>query len=673
MNSGLADVDSQVIAVAPPATLYTGTALGGVFKSVNAASSWVAVNQGLCNFNVMSIVINPAARQIIYIGTTTVFKSTDSGATWVSSSNGLNASFILALVLDTTSPDQIYAGTPEGIFKSIDGGASWHALGLSSLTVLDVAIDPAMPNVVYAATTNGLFKSSDSGASWSISANGLTTSLIRTVAVDPTNPTCVYVGANHGQVFKSANRGADWTRLTDIPSDGQVWLTIHPYSPGIIYAGLGPFVFKSTDGGVTWNGLLLKSNVDFFKVAIDPITPDTIYAGGVNGNGGVFRSIDAGTHWTDVTTRTFTPDIQVVAINPTAPGTVFAGTRGGGVLKRSFGDHVDNTPPFISCPSNINVVADRGSCSAIVNYTISANDDSGVPSVVTNFPSGSAFPIGTTTINATASDVAGNSSNCSFTITVTNPNPVVTITAPANGSVFPVNSAVSFSGTFMDVGGGTHAAGWTFDTITQAGTLTEPTDFNPGTVSATHTFANAGIYLVSLVVNDSCGGVGSSNTIDGLTAMVVVYDPNGGFVTGGGWIDSPLGAYAPNPTLVGKAIFGFQSKYQTGATIPVGSTEFRFQVAGLRFSSTSYDWLVISGPRAQYKGTGTVNSAGNFGFLLTAIDGQINGGGGGDRFRIKIWDRNNGDAIVYDNQLDAPDGSNPTTTLGGGRILIQKQ
>ncbi len=83
--------------------------------------------------------------------------------------------------------------------------------------------------------------------------------------------------------------------------------------------------------------------------------------------------------------------------------------------------------------------------------------------------------------------------------------------------------------------------------------------------------------------------------------MVVIYDPGGGFVTGGGWFDSPIGAYTLNPSLNGKASFGFNSKYQRGANIPTGSTEFQFRVADFNFRSSSYDWLVVSGARAHIK------------------------------------------------------------------------
>ncbi|HEX8708249.1 MAG TPA: immunoglobulin-like domain-containing protein, partial [Pyrinomonadaceae bacterium] len=332
---------------------------------------------------------------------------------------------------------------------------------------------------------------------------------------------------------------------------------------------------------------------------------------------------------------------------------------------------VDTTPPAISCPANIVTAAAPGSCSAVVNFTVGASDScSSAVSVVSNPPSGSAFPVGTTTVTSTATDASGNTSTCTFTVTVTNPSPVVTITGPASGTLYPVNTPVSFTGTFTDAGGGTHTADWMFDSLTQAGAVTEPSGSTPGTASATRSFTAPGVYFVKLTVTDSCGGTGTATQVGGLDAMVVIYDPNGGFVTGGGWINSPLGAYLANPALTGKANFGFVSKYQHGAAVPSGQTEFQFKAGSLNFSSTAYEWLVVAGARAQYKGTGKINGSGNYGFMLTAIDGDIGGGGGTDKFRIKIWDKNNGDAVVYDNQPGAGIDDNPTTQLGGGSIVI---
>ena len=118
-----------------------------------------------------------------------------------------------------------------------------------------------------------------------------------------------------------------------------------------------------------------------------------------------------------------------------------------------------------------------------------------------------------------------------------------------------------------------------------------------------------------------------------------MYDPAAGYVTGHGWIESPAGAYAAAPSQTGKAHFGFESRYAPGATTPSARTEFRFNVADFVFTSVDYDWLVVSGARAQYKGSGQVNGSNGYSFILTAIDGDAVGGGGTDRFRIKSGTR----------------------------------
>ena len=131
---------------------------------------------------------------------------------------------------------------------------------------------------------------------------------------------------------------------------------------------------------------------------------------------------------------------------------------------------------------------------------------------------------------------------------------------------------------------------------------------------------------------------------------MVVYDPSAGFVTGSGWI--AYGATAC-PVLCGGASgrgdFGFASKYQKGATVPTGDTRFEFHAGTSKFESTTYEWLVVAGERAQYKGRGTIGGGGDYGFLLTAVDAAT------DAFRIKIWDRTTS-AIVFDNQIGADEG-----------------
>jgi hypothetical protein len=154
------------------------------------------------------------------------------------------------------------------------------------------------------------------------------------------------------------------------------------------------------------------------------------------------------------------------------------------------------------------------------------------------------------------------------------------------------------------------------------------------------------------------------------TAYLSVYDPNAGFVTGGGWITSPVGAYAANPTLTGKANFGFNAQYKKGSNAVDGNTEFQFQAGNLNFKSTNYvaGTLVIAGSKAIFKGTGTINGTGTYNFIVSGIDGTYNGGTGSDKFRIKITDLSG--AVVYDNNVTAPDNADPSTVLGGGSIVI---
>ncbi|HET6967076.1 MAG TPA: PKD domain-containing protein, partial [Ornithinibacter sp.] len=231
---------------------------------------------------------------------------------------------------------------------------------------------------------------------------------------------------------------------------------------------------------------------------------------------------------------------------------------------------------------------------------------------------------GTRTVTVAVTDDQGAVGTDTLDVTVTNVAPTVgPVAVPSSPT--PTGTNVGASASFTDPGtADTHAAVWEWgDGTTSVGSI------SGGSAAGSHTYAVAGVYTVTLTVTDDDGGAGTS-----VSQYLVVYDPDGGFVTGGGWIDSPAGAYAADPSLTGRASFGFVSRYQKGATAPSGETQFNFKVAGLSFHSTSYDFLVVSGSRAMYKGTGTVNGRGDYGFMLSAVDGQVAGGGGVDRFRI---------------------------------------
>ncbi len=176
--------------------------------------------------------------------------------------------------------------------------------------------------------------------------------------------------------------------------------------------------------------------------------------------------------------------------------------------------------------------------------------------------------------------------------------------------------------------------------------------------SGSHAYTTPGVYTVTLEVADDdgeCVRVGYE--------FVVVYDPTGGFATGGGWIMSPQGAYAADVALSGKASFGFVSKYLKGATVPSGSTEFQFHAAGFNFHSNVQQWLVVNGggTNAQFKGSGSVNGVSGYDFMIWATDG---GKTGADTFRIKIWPAGDDAHPVYDNGVQQ--------AIAGGSIVVHR-
>jgi PKD repeat protein len=274
---------------------------------------------------------------------------------------------------------------------------------------------------------------------------------------------------------------------------------------------------------------------------------------------------------------------------------------------------------------------------------------------------------GSYAVSLTVADPAAATNTAVLNVPVANVAPALSpVSAPT--APLALGSSASVTATFTDQGildTHTGAIAWGDGTASPA-TVTEAN--GSGALAGSHTYTSPGVYEVAVTVDDDDGG-----TATALFQFVVVFDPASGFVTGGGWIDSPAGAcrlVGCTDATVGKATFGFVSRYQKGATTPSGNTEFQFKDGGLRFTSDSYQWLVVSGPMAQYKGTGRVNGTAGYGFLLTARDGDLPGGGGVDRFRIKIWEASG--TVVYDNQMGKTDNGGATTALGGGQIQIHR-
>ena len=114
-------------------------------------------------------------------------------------------------------------------------------------------------------------------------------------------------------------------------------------------------------------------------------------------------------------------------------------------------------------------------------------------------------------------------------------------------------------------------------------------------------------------------------------------------------------------------------KYHKDTIVPTGQNQFTFQAGDFNFRATAYDWLVVSGAKAQYKGSGQVNGSGDYSFLLTVTDGDADGGGGLDKFRLKVVEKATS-TVIYDNAFGSSedmDIANPQV-IRQGSIVIHK-
>jgi len=217
--------------------------------------------------------------------------------------------------------------------------------------------------------------------------------------------------------------------------------------------------------------------------------------------------------------------------------------------------------------------------------------------------------------------------------------PEITIVLPEPFGVYIIGTALNFSATDT-LSGVASVVGYV--TNTSDVTLVVVSGFQP----------KPGVY--TLIVN-ATDYAGNSNISDPI--FFVVYDPEGGFATGGGWFYPDADSTVPD----GKAYFGFVSKYKLGSSM--GNLEFQYQDADINLKSLDITWLVISSNKAMFQGTATINGEGLYTFRVEAKDnGQP--GAGVDHFDIKIWEGTDTEADPIHKAKN---------TITGGNIIVHNK
>jgi len=264
-------------------------------------------------------------------------------------------------------PDTIYAGCDVGgVYRSTDSGEDWQIInnGLKNYNIDAIAVDPQTPKTVYLGTLGGVFKSTDGGNQWEQKRNGFPpieqwsfSAPIASLAIDPNQPTTIYaaIGDSHGHrlgqgtIYKSLDGGENWFVVNqgtpNMDDEAIVYsIAIDPQSSDILYAGTDCGLFKSTNGGVTWeprNTGLPHTNTR--KVIIHPSDSNTLYLTIYSTpnqepwQGGVYKTVDGAVSWMPKVNGLgnhvgnpgdpdlITSNYEQIVIDPQYPDTLYVG------------------------------------------------------------------------------------------------------------------------------------------------------------------------------------------------------------------------------------------------------------------------------------------------------------------------------------------------------------
>lgn len=271
-----------------------------------AQSQWISMNGPYVYISDISV-----AEDSLYVAGSGVFLYNGNTQQWLT--KGPEYASYFSIEANPKEPAILFAerDTDFGfryLYRSIDGGTNWEWTGLGgSPEFIPIAISPSDPNRVYA----GRWRSDDQGASWDSIATPLPTWGWGIITVHPVHMDTLYLGTGGG-VYKSLDGGATWDTL-DLPdTSGNKVIAIDARNGDVVYVGVSNSgMFKSTDGGAQWmpinSGL---TNLDFVGLAVDPNNSDYLYA--ATYGGGIYHSKNGGIEWE--TLNDALPSLQVTAL-----------------------------------------------------------------------------------------------------------------------------------------------------------------------------------------------------------------------------------------------------------------------------------------------------------------------------------------------------------------------
>jgi photosystem II stability/assembly factor-like uncharacterized protein len=211
----------------------------------------------------------------------------------------------------------------------------WENIGPTGGSVYSLAINSKNPAILYAAAGGGIFKTTDGGNQWLPVNSGLTSNVSKLV-LDPKTPEIIYAMSPRVGIYKSSDGGQNWNLVGEGFNAFDIYtLAIDPITPTTLYVGLigsRGGVYKSVDSGMTWVKTRLI-NTEVSIIEPDPFSPGTIYA---VADGGLVKSTDGGQKWNPASEGLPEPPykyVQCLAVDPTRPGILYVGIETNGIYK----------------------------------------------------------------------------------------------------------------------------------------------------------------------------------------------------------------------------------------------------------------------------------------------------------------------------------------------------
>ena len=337
------------------------------FAGLKLRSIGPAVTSG----RVLDIAVNPKNRAQWYLATVGgVWKTNNAGTTWTPIFDGEGSYSIATVVIDPNDPNVVWVGSGEnnsqrsvsygdGVYRSDDGGRSWKNMGLKhSEHIGKIIIDPRDSNKVFVAAQGplwgpggdrGLYKTSDGGKTWKQVLKISDHTGVTDLALDPDDANTMYAaayqrerhvytiidGGPEGGIYKSTDGGETWNKLKGgLPTNdvGKIGLAVAPSNANYVYAyvegsdGKGG-IFRSTDKGASWER---RNPYDttaqyYAEIFVDPKNPERIYYPNMMIN----VSDDGGKTLKTLNTRSKHVDNHVIWIDPNDPSYYLVGCDGG--------------------------------------------------------------------------------------------------------------------------------------------------------------------------------------------------------------------------------------------------------------------------------------------------------------------------------------------------------